>query len=36
MDRETFRNLVAGSLGTTEQFDSVIRERMVAAGETGA
>jgi nitroimidazol reductase NimA-like FMN-containing flavoprotein (pyridoxamine 5'-phosphate oxidase superfamily) len=36
MDRDTFRNLVAGSLGTTEQFDSVIRERMVAAGETGA
>lgn len=36
MDRDTFRTLVAGSLGTTEQFDSVIRERMVAAGETGA
>jgi uncharacterized protein YhbP (UPF0306 family) len=36
MDRDTFRTLVAGSLGTTEQFDRVIRERMVAAGEAGA
>jgi uncharacterized protein YhbP (UPF0306 family) len=36
MDRDTFRSLVAGSLGTTEQFDSVIRERMIAAGEAGA
>jgi nitroimidazol reductase NimA-like FMN-containing flavoprotein (pyridoxamine 5'-phosphate oxidase superfamily) len=34
MDRDTLRSLVAGSLGTTEQFDRVIRERMTAAGQT--
>ena len=34
MDRDSLRSLVAGSLGTTEEFDRVIRERMTAAGQT--
>ena len=33
MDRDSLRSLVAGSLGTTEQFDRVIRERMTVAGQ---
>jgi nitroimidazol reductase NimA-like FMN-containing flavoprotein (pyridoxamine 5'-phosphate oxidase superfamily) len=32
MDRDSLKSLVAGSLGTTEEFDRVIRERMTAAG----
>ena len=31
MDRDALKSLVAGSLGTTEEFDQVIRERMTAA-----
>jgi len=31
MDRDALKSLVAGSLGTTEEFDQVIRERMSAA-----
>lgn len=34
MDRDTFRSVVAGSLGTTEHFDEAIRKRMEEAGET--
>jgi nitroimidazol reductase NimA-like FMN-containing flavoprotein (pyridoxamine 5'-phosphate oxidase superfamily) len=34
MDRETFRAVVAGSLGTTEHFDQTIRQRMEEAGKT--
>lgn len=33
MDRDALRSLVAGSLGTTEEFDRVIRERMTEAGQ---
>lgn len=33
MDRDALRSLVAGSLGTTEEFDRVIRERMTSAGQ---
>jgi uncharacterized protein YhbP (UPF0306 family) len=32
MDRDTFRDVVAQSLGTTKQFDEVIRARLQAAG----
>lgn len=35
MDRDTFRDLVAQSLGTTTEFDQVIRARMRALGEGG-
>jgi nitroimidazol reductase NimA-like FMN-containing flavoprotein (pyridoxamine 5'-phosphate oxidase superfamily) len=33
MDRDSLRSLVAGSLGTTEEFDRVIRERMTSVGQ---
>jgi uncharacterized protein YhbP (UPF0306 family) len=32
VERDTFRDLVAQSLGTTEEFDSVIQERLEALG----
>ena len=28
MERETFRNLMAGALSTTQDFDRIIRERL--------
>jgi uncharacterized protein YhbP (UPF0306 family) len=31
MERETFRNLIAGALSTTQDFDRIIRERLSAA-----
>lgn len=33
MDRDALKALVAGSLGTTEEFDRVIRRRMTEAGQ---
>jgi hypothetical protein len=32
MQRETFQKLVAGSLGATEDFDRVIKQRMEQGG----
>ena len=36
MERDTFRELVAQSLGTTGDFDQVIRQRVQRLGEAGA
>jgi hypothetical protein len=33
MERDTFRDLVAQSLGTTAEFDQVIQARLRALGE---
>jgi CRP-like cAMP-binding protein len=32
MDRETFRRIVADSLGTTEDFDRVLQRRLEGSG----
>ena len=36
MERETFKNLVAQSLGTTQDFDAVVRERLEREPRPGA